>query len=343
MAKMLSPDILKNKTLTLQEETEYVEGDDIYKENHDTYPIDYWDAESYRKFIIYNLSNSKYVPEIKTENIPLHSVDITSFASLVEHRYINVTLDWLKEFRNIKISTDDPISDEVREELKNSRYDGISYYAAEDILIIPQAIFSYINNGNILNCKIAMYSMDKAIKNHTGFENPIIIEKPIFTMQYIPEYIEYSTFINEKSGYIEPPISPTPETFYSTYLHEYRNIPLDILSNTVIPYRALSYDVIDKYYYGESNYNQTKLNVLCKQIAVFGLQNPIPLQVLNNGLLVPLNYINHLLCARYLGYNTIPVCIINEPFSGVNYDWAYIPKVNPKIKEYLEPNILINL
>lgn len=343
MAKMLSPDILKNETLILQEETEYVEGDDIYKENHDTHPTSYWDEQSYRNFVLYNLTTPQYSPNIITEDIILDPVDITSFASLVEHRYIEVSSSWLKEFKNFKISTEDPDTEEAREELKDSRFDGISYFAQDDALVIPQAIYSYINEGNTLNCNIAMYAMDKAIKAHTNFENPIIVEKPRFTMQYIPDMVKHSIFENEQTGYVEPPEAQTPEEYYSNYLHEYKNIPLDILANTIIPYRTLSYDVRDEYYYGASSYNQTKINVLCKQIAVYGLQTPIPLQVLNNGLLIPLGYLNQLLCAKYLGYKTIPVCIVNEPYSGTEYTWSYIPKVNPRIKEYLEPDILIDL
>lgn len=337
MSKMLDVSILKDEDLKYNDDIAYVEGDDIYAETKDISPITYSSEQDYRNFVVSKLGTSEYSPELELDTCPLNVNNQQDCQSISESAYFEIKKDFLDQFENVIINENDEITEQNFDKLKNYFYDGVIYYAVNDTLVIPQAIYHYLNDETPINVKITVYNYAKRIKDYEVFKNFGKTVQNTLHFEYIPEICTFSKLKETKFG-----IFKALEDKYFDYNYLYINLPKEFYTNHIVDNKFLIYNTEENIYYGHSCANQTKLNVLAKDVAKNGLKKVIQFKLLKDGSLLPLFSNKRLLIAKYLGLPSIPACIISEPFTGYEFSHYIKPEVNKeKLNEFLKPYFMI--
>lgn len=340
MPKMLDVSILEDDKVKYNDDIEYVEGDDIYATTKDISPMSYNAESNYTSYIIDKLGKSDYyAPKLVYEDIDLNVDDMSSIASQVSHIYVNFNKEVLSDFKNIDLNVDDEDTEEMREYLKDMDYDGITYFAQNDVISIPQSIYNYIINGNEINAKVSVYNIDKAIVNHDIFKNVKSIEIPKLNFSYIPNKIKYAKIEKSSGGTVFAP----KDLSLSDRTYIYVDLPKDVYDKCIIDTRSLVYDIEKEYFCGHSNSNQTKMNVLCKDIATNGLSKVIQFKLLDDGYLVPYFSNKRFIISKYLGLPTIPACIIYDMNTYQTFTAYKYQQIDKKIlNDLLKPYIILH-
>ena len=313
MIQMLTSEILK-QNIKYNDDIEYVAGDYIYAPTKDVCHSELCD-DDYIGYAVDYFAN--HCPPLCFQNSLYQKSNLKYLTSNVNHIRIDLDFLILDDFKNIIINTFDKSFDLTK--ICNDRYDGINYYAPTDTLEIPKIIKDRIDLGECINVNMAIYNIDKAIVNHSIFNNLEQSSVPNLNFDYISKNIKYSFF--EKEYKTELKIKNQP-TFYCQYQNllnsDYKSIKTD--------YQTLAYDVQEGIFYGHSNANQTKLNVLCNDIAKNGLLKPIQMKKFKNGDITPYFSNKRFLIALYLNLPLIPICIITDDL----YDDTFLNYMNIK-------------
>lgn len=340
--KMLDVSVLEDDKIRYNDDIAYVEGDDLYSTSPEEVPIDYTNSKDYSNYVVYQLGTQTYCPSMKYEDIDYTPGDLKYLTSMVECQQITLTKENLKDFDKVQITDYDPINDEMFEFLKNERYDGVCYYAETDTLIIPSTIQHYLERDGEVSVLITLYNMNNAIKKHSLFTERDYPTIPNLQFSYIPQTIKYSKLnIEMINGQIPAPKS-SKEDLYFDFNYIYTNLPREYFKYIAIDSRALAYDINEEIFYGHSNSNQTKMNALCKDIAMNGFKSPIQLKLLSDGTLVSYFSNKRLLAGLYLNCPTLPVCIIYEPYINNRDIYHYLPTPNiEEMNKILYPYIIL--
>lgn len=311
---MLSSKILKND-IKYNDDLKYVDGDDIFKPTIDkSHKSSYHDKISYINYVVDNLGENNNYKLITKSFEKNYHVDLKPITSLVTHKIIKMNFVSLCDF-NVRIIDNNDVLD-----VKDDRYDSINYYGTSDILEVPKIIYDKLKEGNELEINMALYNMDKCIKHHDMFKNDKKINRPNLILEYIPKKINYSFLDKEFNGVIKSELKE-----YDDFYYQYRNLSREEYNKIMLDCQTLAYDVDEKFFYGHSNSNQTKINVLCKDIANDGLKKVIQLRLFDNGKMVSYFSNKRLLIAKYLDLPMIPCCIIyNNSLSKYNLDDLYM-------------------
>lgn len=337
MNKMLDVSILKDDDLKYNDDIAYIEGDDIYAETKDISPITYSSEQDYRNFVVNKLGTSEYSPELELDTCPLSVNNQQDCQSISESAYFEIKKDFLNQFKNVIINENDEITEQNFNKLKDYFYDGMIYYAITDTLVIPQTIYHYLNDETTINVKITVYNYAKRIKDYEIFKNFGKTVQNTLHFEYIPEICTFSKLKETKFG-----IFKALEDKYFDYNYLYINLPKEFYTNHIVDNKFLIYNTEESIYYGHSCANQTKLNVLAKDVAKNGLKKVIQFKLLKDGSLLPLFSNKRLLIAKYLGLPSIPACIISEPFASYDFSYYIKPEVNKeKLNEFLKPYFMI--
>ena len=299
MKKMLPITILENN-IKYNDDIQYVDGDNIFEPTKDLSHTAYTNKINYINYIIDTVAeNNQYQPLIFKSFQKNYDVDTKPFTSTVYHKIINLNAITLCCFKNIKIIY---YNDNI--EIAQNRYDSVNYYAHTDFLEIPKSIYDYIMSGNTIPTNIAIYNFHIPKDPNFLTDNIRIPNVPNLHFEYIPEKITYSTINKMITGQIKSNYDDS--IFYYTFI----DLPKSIYNQVYLDCQTLAFDTQENIFYGHSNANQTKLNVLCQDIAKNGLKKPIQLRLMNDNVIFPYFSNKRILMAKYLDLPSIPACII---------------------------------
>lgn len=301
MTQMLTSEILK-QNIKYNDDIEYVAGDDIYAPTKDVCHSTYSNEEEYIGFIADKFANE--CPKLLFQEITFQSSNLEYMTSIVQHK--NVLFDFLilEDFKNVVITSYD--TDISLDELCRDRYDSVNYYAMTDILEIPKKIKHFLDLGYTLPINVAIYNYKYAQVKHSIFNDITPINcTPKIIFKYIPAKGKYSYF--EKNSMLK-----ITHSKYATYSCKYQNLENKDFKKIITDCQTLAFDADEQIFYAHSNSNQTKVNVLCQDIAKEGLLKPIQMRLLKNDKMTPFLSNKRFLISCYLNLPKIPICIINK-------------------------------
>lgn len=242
--------------------------------------------------------------DFEYEMIDYKKADLSHLTGTVEEVELEITTDFFKNFANVEIDENDPITEENRIKLSQASYDGIRYYCKTDLLIVPQAIKSYIFKNNTLKCKVSVYNYKYCQEGKKKIFKCKDIKVPELKFTAIPKKINYAK--------LKKPLYKILPNGASVL---YTNIPREYYTKICVDNETLAYNINKECFVGHSNCNQTKINHLCYDVAKNGFQKVIQLKLLDGGRLVPYFSNKRVLIGEYLNYPTLPVAIVLDMYS----------------------------
>lgn len=340
IAKALPISILEDKNLRYNPSISYEEGDDIYAEPKDWTVETYSNQINYLKYLVRKLALDLDNLDFSYKKINIAKNDLLDWCSKSEYLSITLKYEDLKQFKNINITEYEPITEEALNELLSRQECGLNYYGNKDTLQLPQVIKHFLQIRGELDVTILLFNMDLC-ENIPPCLNKCKkdFEIPKLEFKYLPEKAIWSILKKEYYTLIPP---PEKEGYFEHYAL-YTNLPKELYRNIIIENKILHYNITNKAFIGHVELNQTNLNFCCKDMAENLPREVIVLKLTNDGHFVCRLSYKQLLSSLYIGYPSIPVCIIVDPFTL--YDFFIFKKKDidlEKTKEFLKPYFLLN-
>lgn len=283
-------DILSIKSIRYNSDLKYEGNENLFQKQKDNIILTQSDDEILFDYHIYLKSMvSKIHPKMETYKSKSNITSINGLVSTVETKDIKIDIN---NFNNI-----------IKRNVKN-----ISYFAHNDMLEVP-----YDMNYD----KVMCYNKKDEIVKHEEMEVFSNINPPDIVFKHIPEDIICSRIKDECKLLIDE-----KRNTYGVF----KNVSMEELN--LIP--SMVYDImydIDKKEFNFDTSNFIKSNLICKDIAEYGLVNPVLVYIDDDKIY---SYAaSQIISCKYLGLKEIPVCFIKTD---------YIPKLyEPEVK--IKPEI----
>lgn len=340
IVKPLPISILADKSLKYNPSLSYEEGDNIYAESKNWVIDSYTNNIDYLKYLVRKLALDFDNIELSYQKVDIMHNNLSEWCSKTEYLPVKLAFEDLQQFKNIKIVETEEISEEGLTFALSYQECGLAYFGNHDTLEIPSVIYHYLKERKQLDVTFTLFNMNlcKSIPPCLK-ECKKDFDIPELKLEYLPKKAIWSKIKKDYYTIIPP---AEKEGYFEHYVL-YTNLPKELYKNIIIENKILHYNITNKCFYGHVDLNQTNLNFCCKDLAENLPKEIIVLKLTNDGHFVCRLSYKQLLSSLYIGYPSIPVCILVDPFSL--YDHSIYKKKDidiEKTKEFLKPYFLLN-
>lgn len=245
--------------------------------------------------------------------------------STVQYAGITLTIDIVRQFKNIIELDNDLLNDRAAQVLATTTVDGICYYGLTGTLAIPRSIVRYLHNHSTIYAIFTIYDLDKVQNPMEIFRllKPLPDNIPQLDFVGIPDRVAVNTLKETAYGMVM-------DDHQDLYHYLFVNLPYAYYKNCTVDCEFLSYNLTEQYYQAHSDCNISKINHLAYDIATNGLQSAIQFKLLDDGNIIPYFSNKRYLIARYLQLPEIPAIIILDKHKFSQHNILYRPNTDLK-------------
>lgn len=271
-------------------------------------------------------------PQMITQSFTPNVQNMSNVISTFEVKNITVSKNDLNDFQNVV--TTNNFDDMTTQQLLSDNFYCPTYYAHSDTFVIPTPIYDMIQQKSV-KTNVAVYNVDKTIKQHTLFKDFKVVDKPNLIVDNIPQQSSYSVFSNTtQQALVLQDLEYMPPLVF-------KNLPLNMLMNTKVLAYDCAYCVNDNQFY--FNYHPKKeFDEYVVNIAKNGFASPLMLKLTNDYSLAPNNLKYELIAAMYLGIPEIPVCIFQSFNDNDAYEYVNNGDGKTVMTKFLEPQMILS-